>query len=129
MQIEFVRSGGFAGAATNGEGTVTLEGNGGRVRSDMVQFSRDLTPDEARQLRAAGESAAGSKAKDAAKSDPGPTRDAYQYDVSITNDAGKTIKLAAPAAAPEAKTLLEWVQAETKKIWTFRAGAGSAGKG
>ena len=124
MQIEFVRSGGFAGAATNVEGTVTFDAGGGRVHSDRVQYSRELEPEEARQLRAAAESADASRAKSGARTGPGPTRDAYQYDVTLTTDDGKKVKLAAPSGG-----LLDWVQAETKRIWAFRAGARSSGSG
>jgi hypothetical protein len=52
LKIRFVRSGGFAGPATRIEGEVELEDKP-EVRTEKAGYSRSLTPEEARTLRAA----------------------------------------------------------------------------
>lgn len=122
MQIKFVRSGGFAGAATRVEGIVNFDDKGAHVVSD-ANYRHELAPDEAEQLRVAADLSQAPRA--AASEALGPERDAYQYDVSVVTSDGKTHKITlssgsgnSGASAPAA--LVTWIQDESKKIWAHR---------
>ncbi|MBZ5727775.1 MAG: histidine phosphatase family protein [Acidobacteriia bacterium] len=128
MQIKFVRSGGFAGAATNVEGAVTFDETGAQVTSEASQYRRALAAEEAGPLRTAADPAALAGAKGALSAPAGAMRDGYQYDITVVAKDGKShaftlhdgpsdeLKNAAPGIA----NLAGWVQEEARKIWTHR---------
>jgi hypothetical protein len=119
MQIKFVRSGGFAGAATNVEGVVKFGDDGAQVNSDAAKYDRKLAAEEAEQLRNAADAASRMTAKGSAK--PGPLRDGYQYEITVTTNDGKTHGLTlAEEVSPETANLGSWVQQESQKIWTHK---------
>ena len=127
MQIKFVRSGGFAGAATNVAGTVQFDEQGAQVKGETGGYHRELNAQEAQQLRAAAEPSGLAKAG-AAQSSPGATRDGYQYDITVVTKDGKSHTLTlgdtSPDAlrklAPGAAELGSWIQEEAQKIWSHR---------
>src|SRR5258708_5770962 len=47
MQVQFIRSGGFAGAATNVSGTIEFTDKGAHVRSEAAAYQRDIPATEA----------------------------------------------------------------------------------
>jgi broad specificity phosphatase PhoE len=115
MKITFVRSGGFAGMATNVEGTVTFDATGAHITSTKGSFHRDIPLSEATLLRSAIQAALGSTAN---PDPPSQVRDGYQYDITVTTDDGKTHSitfgdgsLRIPAA------LKQWIKDEVAKIW------------
>jgi hypothetical protein len=121
MQIKFVRSGGFAGAATNVEGVVKFGDDGAQVNSDAAKYDRKLPAEEAEQLRTAADAASRVRAKGPA--DPGPMRDGYEYEITVTTNDGKAhgLTLAGEGAnAPESAKLGDWVQQEAQKIWAHK---------
>lgn len=131
MQIKFVRSGGFAGTATNVSGTVDIADTGAHVRSEAAGYERELEGQEAEQLRRAATSGGLAKVK-AALAAASPQRDAYQYDVTVVSPDGSTQTLTysgdrSPESlqqiSPEAAPLISWVRDEAQKIWKKRAAA------
>jgi hypothetical protein len=115
MEIGFRRSGGFAGAATAIEGKITFEGGVGRVRSGSG-YRRDLTPEETRALRAAIDQFPPSQ-----PTVPGQQRDAYQYDLWVQWDDGRTQHLVAhDDSSVGSANLLDWVRQECDRIWQQR---------
>jgi len=119
MQIKFIRSGGFAGAATNVEGVVKFDDDGAQVNSDAAKYDRKLPAQEAEQLRTAADSA--SRAKGSA--DPGPVRDGFQYEITVVTNDGKAhgLTLAGDSTnSPDTAKLGDWVQQETQKIWAHK---------
>jgi hypothetical protein len=127
MQIKFVRSGGFAGAATNVAGRVEFDEHGGKVDGDATDYHRELTPQEAERLRTDADPSALSSAK-TALSAPGAIRDGYQYDITVVTKDGKSHSLTLgegasdqlQAVAPGVADLRSWIQAEAQKIWSHR---------
>jgi hypothetical protein len=119
MQIAFVRSGGVAGMAMRVEGSVKFEDRHARVTS-VSGYTRDLAPEEVDKLSAATQASA--LPADAASSGPGPLRDAYQYDITVTTQDGKTRKMTVHGdrATPEARELVDWVRRESDQIWRHR---------
>jgi hypothetical protein len=119
MQIKFIRSGGFAGAATNVEGVVKFGDDGAQVNSDAAKYDRKLTAQEAEQLRSAAEAVSRASAKGPTES--GPLRDGYQYEIIVTTNDGKTHGVTlAEDVSPETANLRNWVQQESQKIWTHK---------
>lgn len=124
MEISFVRSGGFAGRATNVSGVVHFDPSGrSYVSAEGTDYHRDLTADEAKQLQSL------TIAKLAEHGVPPPgdqMRDAFQYDVSAKTEDGKTHSLPLGIenqSGPHeglASSLSEWVQRETQRIWDHR---------
>lgn len=126
MQIKFVRSGGFAGAATAVAGTVQFDEQGAHVDGDATDYHRELDPQETNQLRAAVEPGAVAAAE-AAPAGPGPVRDGYQYDITVVTKDGKshsfTLGEEGAGQAPGTATLRSWIGAEAQKIWNHRMAA------
>jgi hypothetical protein len=128
MQIEFVRSGGFAGTATNVSGKVEFDGKSAKVASAAVSYQRELSPPEVRLLSGSAEPAVLAKAKSVLPK-PGAARDAYQFDITVVTKDGKRHAFTVGAesvpeqlqtASPELAGLVSWVQQEADKIWTHR---------
>jgi hypothetical protein len=127
MQIKFVRSGGFAGAATNVAGTVQFDEKGAHVNGEASDYHREIPSQEAEQLRAAAEPAALSGAQ-AAASKTNPVPDTYQFDITVVTKDGKShnVTLGESALdqlqqiAPGAAHLGSWIQEEAQKIWNHR---------
>lgn len=113
MQIRFVRSGGFAGRATNVEGIVTFEDDTAKVTA-APSYERDVPEQEAALIRQAADPARLAAAK---SGKPGPSRDAYQYEVTIEDDNGHGQTF---TVSPSAENLGDWVQKETERIWSHR---------
>jgi hypothetical protein len=115
MKITFVRSGGFAGMATNVEGTVTFDATGAHITSTKGSFHRDIPLSEATLLRSAIQAALGSTAN------PGPpsqVRDGYQYDITVTTDDGKTHSITFGDGSLQIPAALkQWIKDEVAKIW------------
>lgn len=130
MQIKFVRSGGFAGAATSVAGTVQFDEHGAHVNGEATGYHRELAPQEAEQLRTAADPSALANAT-AAISPPGAVRDGYQYDITVVTKDGKshTLTLGEGGSeqlrkmAPGAAHLGSWIQEEAQEIWSHRASA------
>lgn len=126
MQIQFVRSGGFAGAATNVTGTVNFDESGAQVISEGTKYARELPPQEAEQLRTSADPAHLAEALNGPAAESSPVRDGYQYQISLATKDGKTHKLEVNAdgsvkkISPELQALLAWVQQEAQKIWAHR---------
>jgi hypothetical protein len=126
MKIKFVRSGGFAGAATNVAGTVEFDDHGGKVEGEAAGYHRELTPQEAERLRTDIEPGALAGAK-GALSAPDAVRDGYQYDITVVTKDGKSHSLTlgegsdqSQAVAPGMADLRSWIQEEAQKIWSHR---------
>jgi len=124
MQIKFVRSGGFAGAATSVAGTVELGEHGGRVDGEGTDYHRDLTPQEAERLRTDAAPSALAAAK-AALSAPDSVRDGYQYDITVIGEDGKSQALTLGDGGSDrlpqtATDLRSWIQDQAQKIWSYR---------
>jgi hypothetical protein len=125
MQIKFVRSGGLA--AMPG---LNVEGRLATVSSEAVKYRRDLTGPEAEQLRTAADPVAISRAKSALASRPSAARDAYQYEITIATEDGKTHKVTLNAAggqelsqmAPGLGQLVQWIDQESQRIKAHRLG-------
>jgi len=119
MQIKFVRSGGFAGAATEVEGTVTIEPDGGKVAAGTAGYQRELPAEEAEHLR----TAAARPQQQAGAAAPSPVRDGFQYDITIQTDEGEThnVTVSEGAMPGGADKLVKWVQQEARKILAERA--------
>ena len=128
MEIRFVRSGGFAGPATSVRGVVKFTDQGAKVTSEPGNYERDLQPAETGQLRTAANPANLAKAESALQSGANQMPDAYQYDITLVTDDGKTqnFTVADGAAqqlqgvAPETAKLVNWVQQEVQAIWAHR---------
>jgi len=124
VQIKFVRSGGFAGAATRVEGTVDLKSDHPAFISQGAGYQRSLSPPEVEELRCAADPSAKCSSQ-AASFNPAPVPDGLQYDVTITTSDGKARKITIrpdshsdfAGIAPE---LAGWIQEEAKKIWEHR---------
>ena len=115
MQITFTRSGGFAGMATNVEGTVKFDATGAHITSTRGSYHRDLALNEAKELIKAIESSLSSHPEPSA---PNQTRDAYQYDVTVTTLDGKTHTLTFGQGISQASSaLIKWIKDEVSKIW------------
>jgi hypothetical protein len=124
MKIHFVRSGGFAGAATRVEGDVTFDDHGAQVISQKSGYQRPLAASEAEMLRCAAEPK--SKSKDS-QPKAAAMPDGYQYDISTVTDDGKVHHLASlqdtangSSRTPEEEELFKWVQQESGKIWDYK---------
>jgi hypothetical protein len=116
MELTFSRSGGFAALPLGIGGKVTFQGKVARVTSEGG-YQRDLTPDEIRTLQTA---AANLPEKQSAGG-PGQLRDAYQYDIRITRDDGRTQELVAHGeSSAEMDGILDWVRSECDRIWAHK---------
>ncbi len=118
MEINFTRSGGFAGMLTQIEGKVVFSGGNAQVSSGSSGYARKLSPQEAAILRSGAEAAA----KQQITSSPGAVRDGYQYDIRVTTDDGKTRQVTEHGESADApmSALAEWVRKECDKIWEHR---------
>jgi hypothetical protein len=127
MKIKFVRSGGFAGTATNVAGTVEFDEHGGKVDGEATDYHRKLNPQEVERLRTDVDPGALAAAK-GALSAPGAVRDGYQYDITVVTKDGKSHALTLgeggseqlQAVAPGVADLRSWIQEEAQKIWSYR---------
>ena len=117
MELEFVRSGGFAGMATQVEGKVTLDGTAGQVTSSSG-YNRKLTSEEAAKLQSMADAAL---SQSAGPSGPGELRDGYQYDLTITTGDGKKRSIVTHGDSG-VTGIFSWVRTECENIWKFRAG-------
>ncbi len=118
MELQFTRSGGFSGMATQVAGTVVFNGNGATVTSGSTKYNHPLTADEAARLRRAAEK---SKSQALNNKDTG-LRDAFQYDLQIRTNDGRTSKLQlqGDSSDPDIGFLINWVREECDRIWDFR---------
>ena len=115
MQITFTRSGGFAGMATNVEGTVKFDATGAHITSTRGAYHRDIDLSEAKNLIKAIESSLSSPPDPSA---PNQTRDAFQYDVTVTTLDGKIHTLNFGQGISQASAaLIKWIKDEINKIW------------
>ncbi|MBV9268475.1 MAG: dipeptidase, partial [Acidobacteriaceae bacterium] len=122
MKIEFKRTGGFS-PITNASGVVEFKDGSAQVISPAASYERSLTAEEAAHLQSIAapgklESATASPSHDR-------SRDAFQYQVTITTKDGKqqTFNSAElEQLSPEANQLFTWVQKESQKILAHKAG-------
>jgi len=116
MQMEFSRSGGFAGMATSISGVVTFQENAGEVSSSNG-YHRVLTAAEAGSLQK-------TLAQPGVRSPSTNTnlRDAYQYNVVLKLENKKSQSFVLQEGAPEGNTnpLLSWIMHECQRIWDHR---------
>ena len=117
MQIRFVRSGGFAGAATRVAGTVQFDAHNAHVRGEATDddYHRDLAPQEADELRTSADPGSLAGAKPA----PGPIRDPYQYDITVVTEDGKSSSWTLREG--DSSRLASWIHQEAQRIWIHRA--------
>lgn len=117
MDMHFMRSGGFAGMATQVAGEVVFQNSGAVVTSEPSGYRRELTSSEAQKLRSWADSASAHPVK----IQPTELRDAYQYDVTVTCN-GKTIQLTTHGEQdnPELNELMNWIRHECESIWQYR---------
>ncbi len=118
MELDFVRSGGFAGPATQVEGKVSMAGTSGEVTS-ANGYSRKLSVDETTKLQAMATAAVKQKA---AANGPGDLRDGFQYDVTFTGADG-TKQSVVTHGETDVTGIFSWVRTECDKIWKFRTGS------
>src|SRR5689334_14761000 len=126
-EIKFVRSGGFAGAATTVAGRVQFDEHGARVDGEASGYHRELPAGESERLRASADPGTFDRARTAI-SGSGAVPDAYQYEIAVVTGDGKSHSLTLGdgksdqlrAASPEAQELLSWIQQEAQKIWKQR---------
>jgi phosphohistidine phosphatase SixA len=113
MEIDFLRSGGFAGAATQVDGKVVLSNGGGEVTSGSG-YRRQLSGGEASIL-----SSGAAAAQQSPPNGPGAVRDGYQYDIHIrSGDAqSRSVTLYGEASAK----IAGWIAEECQRIWDYRA--------
>ena len=117
VTISFVRSGGFAGAATEVKGVAKLSDGGGAV-SSADGYSRELTPEEAGQLRSLVSSKLAEKGTSAGA---GSGADMYQYEINVMTPDGKSHKVAAvPETGMSGEDLAQWVKQESDRIWQHK---------
>jgi hypothetical protein len=130
VQIKFVRSGGIAGNMTRVEGSIDLGGDKPAVTSEAGQYKRILAPEEADKLRCAVDTTAKCEPQRGASGAP-PIPDAMTYNITVTQQDGKTRSLSAqPERGPGAQIspeLMSWIQAEAKAIWAHRLSQRSGG--
>jgi hypothetical protein len=121
MKMTFARSGGFAGRATNVQGAVEFDSKGGHVTAEDAGYYRELPVAEATRLETlVTELTAGDKPPGAR-----PMPDAYQYEISIAPDVGKTRTLVLQHDGVGVDTsagseLFGWVQSEAQRIWDYK---------
>ena len=114
VQIKFMRSGGFAGMATNVEGKVTTHGDSGEVTAPGG-YRRSLDAQEVQLLS----QSADVKSLSAAASNTA-VADGYQYDVTVARD-GKSQTVTLQGEHPlQTNKLLGWVAQECQRIWEYR---------
>ena len=118
MELNFSRTGGFAGLATQVQGKVVFSGDTAKVTSEGTAYNRKLTASEAARLSEAARRALA----DAASAPVGELRDAYQYDVRIRSDNGTTSALSAhgDSSDPQLEFLMSWIREECDRILDFR---------
>jgi phosphohistidine phosphatase SixA len=137
MRIRLARSGGFAalpGLAM--EADVDLSGNAGRVTQKQSGYSRDMSPQEAQQLRTSIDPVRffalpeelRSLNESSSKSGRTSPADQRQYDITIQLDNGKEHTVRASELmtsdleklCPGLGNLLEWTKQEFDKIQNYR---------
>lgn len=114
MEISFVRSGGFAGPATQVEGKAIITKSGGSVVSEKTNYRRDLTAEEAGRLMDWATAAMSRRTGNG----PGQARDAYSYRVQVLAGDGKQTELELHELSSQ--PLADWVRAECERIWAER---------
>ena len=122
MQISFRRSGGFAGPATNVQGTVNLDNNPMQVTSGNTGYRRELSRQEAEQLRQAVNALRNSTAQNEPPLHSSPVRDSYRYYITVgtANGEKQEVEINPAGDSPELAYLARWIQQETQKIWAYR---------
>ena len=124
MKIEFKRSGGLA-PLTNAGGVVTFTDTGAHVSSNDGKYQRDMTREEADQLRAAADPSNPLSGNE-------QLRNGFQYSVTTTTNDGKRHTRAVNSAlssqelsklSPGAAHLLQWIEQESQKILASKASA------
>ncbi|HJZ64325.1 MAG TPA: phosphoglycerate mutase family protein [Candidatus Acidoferrum sp.] len=116
MQMEFSRSGGFAGMATSISGIVTFQQDAGEVSSSNG-YHRVLTAAEADSLRKTL-AQPGFRSSSTNKN----LRDAYQYNIVLKLENKKSRSFVLEEGVPEANanSLLSWIVQECQRIWDHR---------
>jgi hypothetical protein len=113
MQITFVRSGG-ATPILRAEGVLQFEGQVAHVTSGA--YRRDLDTSEAQELRNATD-ANSLKTLHQIANRSSQLRDAFQYNVTVRAEDGKTEQFVIQGEPPA--PLAQWVQQEADRIWTY----------
>jgi len=113
MQITFVRSGG-ATPMLRAEGAVQFEGQGAHVTSGA--YRRDLDASEVQKLRNATDANSLKTLRQLAQQ-PSQLRDAFQYNITIRAEDGKTEEFV--IHGEPASPLAQWVQQEADHIWAY----------
>lgn len=114
VKIEFSRSGGFVAApGMIIQGSVEFGDSGAHVTSDSGKYHRELTPQEAEQLR-------NSVNRNELPSKASSARDSFQYDAVITTNDGKTHRFTFGAGEAANEFLAKWIEQETQKMWEHR---------
>jgi hypothetical protein len=128
MKIDFVKSGGFAGALRNVQGTIQLTDEGAEVTAPGG-YHRELAPEESKDIRAAtANPAVLTQAAEAIQSRGRGAADMDQYQITVTTDDGKTHAVdlntaggpELQAASPGASNLIRWIRQESKNILSHR---------
>jgi hypothetical protein len=121
MRLTFVRSGGFAGKATDVEGTVTFTPAGAEVTANGGNYRRELAPAESKQLLESATRAVASKTP-STQTQNAP--DAYVYDVAIATADGVVHHLTLGPDTSDLRVLspalAEWIRHESQEIWAKR---------
>ena len=117
MEMIFARTGGFAGLATAVDGKVTFFGALARVTSGSG-YRRELGQEESRELRGAIKQVFQDR-----PGAPGQLRDAFQYDIRIIAEDGRTLSITIYGRTQsEDEYLCDWVRQECDRIWAARTG-------
>jgi phosphohistidine phosphatase SixA len=116
-QIKFLKSGGFAGMATNVEGTATLRDHSGEVTS-VDNYHRTLTTRELELLRHGADP---KRLETAGTQNAVP--DGFQYEITVTPENGKsqTVTFHGEPPSGQPNSLYNWVAQECRRIWDHRA--------
>lgn len=122
MRITFQRSGGlFPGLDVSGAVDLSDEGHAVLKSGD---YTREISPDEARTLRTALTGANPAQLKGDLRHAEGQGADRYQYDVKVETDSGATHSFTvgdgnlAPSVATMTgvKTLTDWIKTQAREI-------------
>jgi len=129
MQFTFSRSGGFAGAIRNVQGTVSFKNDGAEVTSE-TSYHRALANDEIEQLRAGADPAQLTKAAAQIAARTKGSADLDRYHITVQTEDGKShnVDLSTSGAsnelqgvAPATLAFIRWMSDESKKIQAHRA--------
>jgi hypothetical protein len=116
MEMIFVRSGGFAGVATDVEGKVTFASRSARVTAGP-SYKRELSENETLELRESmmqvSQNLAGV---------PSKRPDSFQFDIRIVGDDGSSRSVTVHDGAKLGSNYLaDWVRQECNRICAARA--------